>query len=188
MKSIIKPTNEQKAAAVMAVVMGQQSTAEVAASLDVSIDDVESWRSQYLKNMAGVFDKSAPSSSVLKQHRRLLMPIAIACVLLLSVVSAKLYSAVTDPAPVDCKNDPNYDLVCFDANTPAKANDVNYNFKTLNDNVNNNFDTLNTNVNSRQKRVTGTCGNGKYVQSINVCAHDVEEFHDGLCLFGGLAG
>lgn len=88
-------------------------------------------------------------------------------------------------------------ITTFQANTTAKASEVNNNFITLKKAVNDNNSRLGTVETSKQNRVSGACGAGYYLQSINadgsvVCKADIDTNSGGditgVTVGGGLEG
>jgi len=97
----------------------------------------------------------------------------------LSVVAALLIASTLSAAQVGT-------LTNFEANTTAKASEVNHNFIVLKDAVNDN----DTRISAKQDRVSGACGAGFYMQSVNadgsvVCQQDMDTntvYTDGIGL------
>ena len=86
----------------------------------------------------------------------------------LSVVAALLVASTLNAGQVGT-------LTNFEANTTAKPSEVNHNFIILSDAVNDN----DTRINAKQDRVSGVCGAGFYIQSVNadgsvVCQQDID--------------
>jgi len=97
----------------------------------------------------------------------------------LSVVAALLVASTLNAGQVGT-------LTNFEANTTAKASEVNHNFIVLKDAVNDN----DTRLSTKQDRVDDACGAGFYMQSVNadgsvVCQQDMDTntvYTDGIGL------